>query len=270
MTLSLDCGIAESPALIAVLDQTMTCVDLSRQWREHLQLAESDVAGLSLEGLFGPCDDNALQDDFEAVLGGGPPVHQRQVAFPGEAGPGSGQLSAWRASYADDKPCVVVLVADATELEEAIRELTRVQTEQQLILDAAGEGIYGLDQDGKLTFGNAATSDILGWRVDDILMQSAHDVHHHSHEDGSPYPREECPIYAALRDGEVHRVDTEVFWHTNGKPVPIEYTSTPILKDGNPDGAVVIFRDISERRESERQREADYAEIQALKEELER
>jgi PAS domain S-box-containing protein len=151
----------------------------------------------------------------------------------------------------------------------AYDDLARVQAEQRIILDAAGEGIYGINADGKITFGNAATAEILGWKVDDVLTQSAHDVHHHSREDGSPYPREECPIYAALKDGEVHRVDCEVFWHTNGKPIPVEYTSTPILKDGKPDGAVCVFRDISERRDAERQREAAYAEIATLKEQLE-
>jgi transcriptional regulator with GAF, ATPase, and Fis domain len=72
-----------------------------------------------------------------------------------------------------------------------------------------------------------------------------------------------------LIDGEVHRVDSEVFWHANGAPVPVEYTSTPILTDGKPDGAVVIFKDISERRRIERQREEAYAEINNLKKQLE-
>jgi PAS domain S-box-containing protein len=179
--------------------------------------------------------------------------------------------------FEDGEPCgAVVVFRDISERkkierqrEAAHAELARVQAEQQAILDAAGEGIYGINADGKMTFGNAATAEILGWQVDDVLMQSAHEVHHHSHEDGSPYPREECPIYAALKDGEVHRVDCEVFWHTNGKPVPVEYTSTPILKDGKPDGAVCVFRDISERREAERQREEAYAEIKVLKEQLE-
>ena len=179
--------------------------------------------------------------------------------------------------FEDGQPCgAVVVFRDISERkdmerqrEAAYEELARLQSEQQLILDAAGEGIYGINADGQMTFGNAATAEILGWQVEDVLMQSAHEVHHHSHEDGSPYPREECPIYAALKDGEVHRVDCEVFWHTNGKPVPVEYTSTPILKDGKPDGAVCVFRDISNRREVERQREDAYAEIKTLKEQLE-
>ena len=144
-----------------------------------------------------------------------------------------------------------------------------MQTAHELILDAAGEGIYGLDKTGGITFGNAASTEILGWQVDDVRGKPAHDTHHHSHADGSPYPREECPIYAAINDGKVHRVDSEVFWHTDGTAVPIEYTSTPIMQDGKPTGAVVVFRDISQRREIERQREEAYAAVKALTEQLE-
>ena len=148
-------------------------------------------------------------------------------------------------------------------------ELSRLQSQHQLILDSAGEGIYGLDCDGRITFGNAAARDILGWRTQDVLGQRSHDVHHHSHSDGSNYPRDDCPIYAALKDGEVHIVDSEVFWHANGDAIPVEYTSTPILTDGKPDGAVVVFKDVTERRELERQREEAYAEIKLLKDQLE-
>ena len=84
-------------------------------------------------------------------------------------------------------------------------ELSRLKTQHQLILDAAGEGVYGLDCEGKITFSNAAATEILGWKIEDVHGQSSHGVHHHSHVDGSKYPREECPIYAALQDGEIHR-----------------------------------------------------------------
>lgn len=148
-------------------------------------------------------------------------------------------------------------------------ELLKLQTQHQLILDAAGEGVYGLDSEGRVTFSNQAATEILGWKLEDVLGQRSHDVHHHSYSDGSNYPRDDCPIYAALKDGEVHTVDHEVFWHANGRPVPVEYTSTPILVDGKPDGAVVVFRDIAERRRVEHQREEAYAEIKQLKEQLE-
>lgn len=151
----------------------------------------------------------------------------------------------------------------------AKNELSQLQTQHQQILDSAGEGIYGLDRDGRITFSNASATVILGWRHEDVVGKSAHDVHHHSHVDGSMYPRDECPIYAALHDGEVHRVDCEVFWHIDGTSVPVEYTSTPIVKDGKPNGAVVVFRDISERKELERQRQAAFEEIKHLKDQLE-
>jgi len=107
-----------------------------------------------------------------------------------------------------------------------------LQDQNELILHSAGEGIYGLDAQGRITFGNAAAAAIVGWQTGKVLGQKAHDVHHHSYPDGSSYPREDCPIYAALKDGEVHHVDNEVFWHADGSAVPVEYTSTPVLKDG--------------------------------------
>lgn len=155
------------------------------------------------------------------------------------------------------------------EREAAIAELESLSSAYQAILDSAGEGIYGLDAEGRVTFGNKAAEDILGWQTGEVLGQKGHDVHHHTYADGSTYPHEECPIYAVLTDGEVHRVDDEVFWRSDGSAVPVEYSSTPILEDGKPVGAVVIFRDISERKELEAQRQTAFEQIKELKEQLE-
>jgi PAS domain S-box-containing protein len=165
----------------------------------------------------------------------------------------------------------VIKFAKSWELamDPEIEDLSHLQTLQRLILGAAGEGIYGIDDNGNITFGNACATEILGWSTDEIIGRSAHDVHHHSHADGTPYPREDCPIYAAIKDGKVHREENEVFWHTNGQPVPIEYTSTPIWRDGRIDGAVIVFRDITERKKLEAEREQAYGEIRRLKEQLE-
>jgi len=167
----------------------------------------------------------------------------------------------------DDKTMSVY--KDFKDPESRSDELQRLRTRHQLILDSAGEGVYGLDAAGNTTFVNEAATRILGWRAEDVIGQPLHDIHHHSHEDGSPYPREDCPIYKAIHDGQVHQVDCEVFWHTDGSSVPVEYTSTPILERGEIAGAVVVFRDISARREIERQREQAWQEIVRLKEQLE-
>jgi PAS domain S-box-containing protein len=151
----------------------------------------------------------------------------------------------------------------------ADRALADLQTQHQLILDSAGEGVYGLNSDGNATFVNRAAQEILGWAAEDIVGESIHEFHHHSYADGAPYPREECPIYAAIKDGEVHRVDDEVFWHRDGRSIPVEYTSTPIWRDGHLEGAVVVFRDITQRKQALAQRQAAYDEVSRLKDQLE-
>ncbi len=148
-------------------------------------------------------------------------------------------------------------------------QLQRLEKMHQLILDAAGEGVYGLDANGNTTFVNQAAERILGWQMEDVIGKPLHDIHHHSHADGAPYPREQCPIYLAIRDGQVHQVDDEVFWREDGSCVPVEYTSTPIIEDDGICGAVVVFRDISARKEMENQRKVDYQEIKSLKDQLE-
>ena len=264
----------DSPTLLLVLDDALICRGLTSVWREQLALPESgNVAvdrGIPAAELFDFENDPALLDQFNAVLNDGKAMVDATVGLLMAEGTLKVRLSAWRVLHSDEeRPHVMVAANDVGEFYRAYEELSRLQSQHQLILDAAGEGIYGLDCDGKITFSNAAATEILGWRIEDVHSQSAHDVHHHSHSDGSKYPCDECPIYAALHDGEIHRVDNEVFWHVDGSAVPVEYISTPITQSGRPSGAVVIFRDISARKEIERQREAAFTQIKSLKEQLE-
>lgn len=125
--------------------------------------------------------------------------------------------------------------------------------QNQLLLTAAGEGIYGVDTQGRTTFVNPAAEQILGWSAQALIGQNIHQAIHHSHTDGSSYCVADCPIFAAFCDGSVRRVNNEVFWHKNGQPIPVEYTSNPVYDQGTLVGAVVIFRDVSERNSAELQ-----------------
>ncbi len=147
-------------------------------------------------------------------------------------------------------------------------EPERFLLEHHLILQSAGEGIYGIDAQGRGRFVNQTAKDLLGWDVDDFRETNSHDCHHHTKTDGSPYPKEDCPIYAALKDGKVHCCDDEVFWTKDGKSVPVEYTSTPIVKGDEIIGAVVVFRDITERKKVEKELNDAFNEIKNLKDEL--
>ena len=101
-------------------------------------------------------------------------------------------------------------IAEWRKVERLFQE---IEQENQLILQAAGEGIYGVNAEGVTTFVNPAAERLLGWSAAEMVGRNMHELVHHSHPDGSPYRSEGCPIYAAFRDGAVHHVDDEVFWH---------------------------------------------------------
>ncbi|MGI9543739.1 MAG: sigma-54 interaction domain-containing protein [Cyclobacteriaceae bacterium] len=133
------------------------------------------------------------------------------------------------------------------------KEFKQLLQHHELILQSAGEGIYGLDDKGHTTFVNKAAASMVGWELSELIGKSQHLVIHHSKPDGSHYDVKTCPIYAAIKDGKVHHVDNEVFWRKDGSCFPVEYVSTPIKgKRGKLLGAVVVFRDITKRKQSER------------------
>ncbi len=130
-----------------------------------------------------------------------------------------------------------------------------LKRQNELILNSASEGIYGLDLEGCTTFANPAAAKMVGWDIEELIGKPQHAILHHTKPDGSPYPREECLIYAAFSDGSVHHVDTELFWRKDGTSFPVEYSSSPIRdKRGELSGAVVVFSDITERRQAQDQR----------------
>jgi len=132
--------------------------------------------------------------------------------------------------------------------EEALEWLMR---QNELILNSTVEGIIGLDQEGKHTFVNLSATKMLGYKIEELIGQESHVILHHTKADGTPYIEEECPIYAAYRDGVVHHVRDEVFWRKDGTSFPIAYTSTPILEEDKLVGAVVTFWDITESKKAE-------------------
>nr|WP_319495591.1 ATP-binding protein [uncultured Desulfobacter sp.] len=115
-----------------------------------------------------------------------------------------------------------------------------------MILSSSGDGIYGVDIHGKITFLNPAAEKMIGWTQDQILGKSSHKIFHHSHSDGSLYKEKECPLHFALDDGEKRRIDNEVFWRRDGSAFSVSYVSSPIIEQGQITGSVVSFRDISD------------------------
>ncbi|MEE4262161.1 MAG: PAS domain-containing protein, partial [Desulfobacteraceae bacterium] len=150
------------------------------------------------------------------------------------------------------------------ELQKNQKQLEAAVERSSLILDSAGEGIFGVDMDGKVAFINPAANQMLGYGPDELIGQEVHEKIHHSHADGSGYPREECPMYRTHVDGTDHHVSDEVLWRKDGTPFPVEYTSMPVKKEGRIVGAVVTFMDITARRDMEARLESTKSQLQYI------
>ncbi|MFQ5864726.1 MAG: PAS domain-containing protein [bacterium] len=122
---------------------------------------------------------------------------------------------------------------------QAEERLEQLRRRNDLILNSAGEGIYGLDRNGLTTFVNPAAARMLGWAPEELHGKPQHAVIHHTKPDGQPYPREECPIYAAFKDGKVHLVNNEVFWRKDRTSFPVEYTILPMDLQKEKKGALL-------------------------------
>ncbi|MBK1640406.1 histidine kinase [Chromatium okenii] len=143
-------------------------------------------------------------------------------------------------------------------------ELKSTEERSRLILESSADGLYGEDTEGFATFINPAACTMLGYTAAQVLGQSMHDLIHHTRADGSPYPKAECPIQRSLKAGQVLRQDEDVFWHADGHPFPVAYSSHPMYRNGVLIGAVVSFFDISVQKQTEAAREAALVEAERL------
>ena len=160
----------------------------------------------------------------------------------------------------DGKRAFIAYLRDISERKALEAEQSRLADTNRLLLDSTGEGIYGIDIQGRFTFVNRAAAQMLGFAQEEIIGRNGHALIHHTRPDGTLYPEGECPIFRAIRSGESARVEDEVFWRADGTSFPVAYGTAPIMEQGSGEqgtvrGAVVTFFDISERRSLERERE---------------
>ncbi len=134
----------------------------------------------------------------------------------------------------------------------AERTLQESEARVRLLLDSAGEGVYGVDNAGLCTFCNPAGLQLLGLEsVDQILGQNVHHLFHHTRADGSSFPVEECPIFRTFQTGVGTLGEEDLFWRADGLPLMVEYRAHPVRNLGETVGAVVTFVDIAPRVHAE-------------------
>ena len=152
-----------------------------------------------------------------------------------------------------------------SELAERNRQL---EAANQPILDAVGDGIYGLDLDGRITFANPAATRLTGYPVETLIGQSIHELHLYARWDGTPYHFIETGIYQTLKQGVARQSDTDVFWRQSGDHFAVSWTCAPIKRDARVQGAVLAFRDVTQRKRQEAQLRDALSEVERLRDRL--
>jgi PAS domain S-box-containing protein len=132
------------------------------------------------------------------------------------------------------------------------RDLRKLGRTHATILESAGEGILGVDHEGRHTFVNSSAARMLGYAGEELLGRRPHETWQRSHEDGSAFLPEDGTVYAAIRRGTIHRAENEVLWRKDGSSFYAECTCAPrFAEDGRISGAVIVLRDITERKKAE-------------------
>jgi len=148
----------------------------------------------------------------------------------------------------DGKPARLAMARDISERKNADRAMAELSTRNEHLLASVAEGIFGLDLEGRVTFANPAAGEMLGWNLDDVIGCSFKDI------DPLTVPSESAssPMLNALISGDGLRVTSDTMWHSNGTFFPAAYNVNPIRDDnGEVEGVVVTFRDITDRKKDE-------------------
>lgn len=150
---------------------------------------------------------------------------------------------------------------DITEQVLAEERLRTLKHQSDSILESVGDGIYGVDLAGRVTFINPAAAQMLGYKAHELLGQKLHSLIHHTKADGSHYPARECAVGKTVESRGSIRVFNEVFWRKDGTSFPVEYVARPQIDSGvgsqpeKPIGVVVAFTDTTERRALDRMKD---------------
>jgi PAS domain S-box-containing protein len=139
------------------------------------------------------------------------------------------------------------------ERRRAAEMVDSVRKQNELILNAVGEGIVGFDADGCISFVNPAACRLSGFKRDELMGHPAHALLHHTRADNRQCSGTDCDLYALMRGRAATVIDGEVLWRKDGTSLPIEGLGT-LLSEGDELVSVLMFRDVAERVQIERER----------------
>lgn len=263
--LALQASEARQRTLIASMTELLLALDASGSLQEVHQPASFLACLPDLQGFIGrdcraylPAGVASRLDDAIAHVIHEATEQEFSFALPRLDGVAEAQLHfhAHVSALADGAPYptgYLVMVRDISDSVHTQHALKQLATRNAAMLEGAGEGIYGVDMQGRCMFINQAALDMLGALESMVLGQPTHALFHHHNEAGERYPEGDCPIELTLRDGQLRRIEDEWFWRQDGVGFPVSVTVTPLVEDGERTGAVVLFQNQSQRRAQEQE-----------------
>ncbi|MBP7282825.1 MAG: PAS domain-containing protein [Leptospiraceae bacterium] len=147
------------------------------------------------------------------------------------------------------RPAFFIIIKDITQETRQKAETERLRLLHNSMLVFAKEGVVGLDKEGNITYINQYALDVTGYIESEVLGQSFHSTFHHSWMDGVPHEEDNSPIRETLLEGVVNRINNEIFWKKGDRYFYVEYVSSPIKKEEEITGAVVLFKDITDKKQ---------------------
>jgi len=244
-----------NPAAVYSLDLEGRYTSVNAHMEKLTGFRKQELLSMSYKPLVHPRDMEAVAERFELAKTGVPQNYETRVihkdGYPVICGVTNVPI------VVDGQIVGVYGIAnDITERKQYIEQIEKLSNQQAMLLNSVSEGIYGLDRQARTVFINPAGLRMLGYRQEEVLGRQSHALFHHTRPDGTPYPPEECPIRRTLRDGQPQSVSEEVFWRKDGSSFLVEYRVNPIYDNGEIQGAVVVFNDVTDEREIVRAKES--------------
>ncbi|MEK3773323.1 MULTISPECIES: PAS domain S-box protein [Paenibacillus] len=232
---------------------------------QMLDIPRNKLIGQSFLSNLDKCEVQNGKHYFEMVKQGEPQYYETRIV---NSRGRKIEVSVTNVPIIVDKEMVGVygIVSDITERKEYTERIQELSKQHELILNTVTEGIYGLDADGITMFMNPAAASMFGYEAKEFIGKNSHPIIHHTRADGSHFPQEECPIHMTVLDGQRRSIKEDVFWRKDGSSFLVQYQVTPIIEQGQIQGAVVVFNDVTGEREIVRAKETAELAAQAKSE----
>ena len=257
---------AETPLLLIGSDLRYVVVNLA--FSRLFNRTPEQIIGLRVEDLVGPELGSRILPRLQNALAGQIQIFALAHTYP-DGIPRNFKVQQFPHWIGDEIVGVVVVMNDITDLVEVQNDLRRhrerleelvlsrtaalrnSESKARLILESTADGLIDVDREGVIRTVNPAASAMLGYLPEDLLGRNIHATIHDRYEDGMPYPAEQCSIIVAIKSGKSLRADSDTFWCSNGKALPVTVACHPMLRDGQNVGSVISFVDISKRVQAE-------------------